>query len=72
MTPKKQDKINRKKAARLSPQHQAAIMRRDAAGGRKPQVPKNPKAIDRPIALSDDAVALIKSMLVYEDADIMG
>ncbi|WKL57087.1 RluA family pseudouridine synthase [Asticcacaulis sp. ZE23SCel15] len=72
MTPKKQDKISRKKASRHSPQHQAAIARREAGGGRKPQTPKNLKAIDRPIALSEEAVALIKSMLVYEDAEIMG
>ncbi|ESQ80040.1 RluA family pseudouridine synthase [Asticcacaulis sp. YBE204] len=71
-TDKTIDKFNRKKASRNSPQHAEAIARREANGGKPPQKPKNPKAIDRPITLPQDAIDWVKSMLVHEDEAIMG
>lgn len=73
MTPKKQDKLNRKKASRQSPQHRAAIAERESKGWARPvQTPQNPKAIDRPLKLSDEEIVWVKSMLIHEDGVIMG
>lgn len=71
MTPKKQEKRNRKKASRHSPQHLKAIEERDKRGGRPPQVPKNPRYIHRPIDLPEASIARVKAMLIYEDAHVL-
>jgi len=71
-TDKKQDKLNRKKASRHSPQHSAAIAEREAKGWMRPkQVSPNPKASERPLKLSDEEVVWVKSMLIEDDGVIM-
>ncbi|MFT3997553.1 MAG: RluA family pseudouridine synthase [Asticcacaulis sp.] len=72
LTDKKQDKLNRKKASRQSPQHSAAIAEREARGWSRPkQVSPNPKASERPLKLSDEEVVWVKSMLIEDDGVIM-
>lgn len=55
--------------AKHSPQHMKALQRR---GSRPVQTPKQIPASRLPRKLSDDEIAWVKSMVIYEDADIMG
>ena len=55
--------------AKHSPQHLKALQRQKP---RPQQVPKFIPASKLPQALSDDEIAWVKSMVVFEDADIMG
>ncbi|HVZ29556.1 MAG TPA: RluA family pseudouridine synthase [Asticcacaulis sp.] len=52
-----------------SPQHLKAMARR---GPRPKQAPKVIPASKQPRKLSDDDIAWVRSMVVYEDADILG
>lgn len=72
-TEKQQDKFNRKKASRQSPQHRAAVAEREAKGHvRQKQIGNNPRAIDRPLKLSEEEIVWVKSMLIHDDGVIMG
>lgn len=63
---------NRKAAARQSPEYKAALAEREASGRmRKPQ-PRKPRAIDTPLTLGPEEVAWVRSMLIHEDASVMG
>lgn len=59
--------------SKKSPQHIFAMMQREARGGRPqfPKTPKAPRAIDRPITLSDENINWVKSMVIYEDVEII-
>jgi RluA family pseudouridine synthase len=62
---------SRKKMSKLSAQYKDALVRREAQGGKYKQ-PKKPTAIDKPIALSEEEIVWVKSMLVYQDEAVMG
>jgi tRNA pseudouridine32 synthase/23S rRNA pseudouridine746 synthase len=36
-----------------------------------PRTPPRPRAIDRPVSLSPDEIALVRSLVIHEDADIL-
>ena len=55
--------------AKHSPEHLRALQKR---GPRAPQTPKILPPSKLPQRLSADEIAWVKSMLIYEDADIMG
>jgi len=62
----------RKAIARQSPQYQAAVAAREASGHVRPRQPRKQKAIDTPLTLETEEIVWVKSMLVYEDASVMG
>lgn len=63
---------NRKAIARQSPQYKAAMEAREASGRVNYKQPRKLKAIDKPIPLGDEEIVWVKSMLVFEDASVMG
>ncbi|MFT4091209.1 MAG: RluA family pseudouridine synthase [Asticcacaulis sp.] len=65
-------RTGRKAVARQSPQYQAALAAREASGRERPKQPRKLKAIDKPLTLGPEEVVWVKSMLIYEDASVMG